>query len=54
MQAVADHGCLQRAAVALGVSYKTVESQLMACRSKLDSISTTQAVATGLREGLIT
>ncbi|MCC7492745.1 MAG: hypothetical protein IT204_10375 [Fimbriimonadaceae bacterium] len=53
LQALADHGCVMRAAKALGVAYKTVELQLAACRRKLDCVSTAQAVAKGLRQGLI-
>lgn len=53
LAAVADHGSYKAASQALICSSETVKSHMKNIRLKLDAKNTTNAVAIGIREGLI-
>lgn len=53
LQAVADHGSAKGAAWHLGISPHTVKTHTKSVREKLGAVTTTQAVALALRQGLI-
>jgi DNA-binding NarL/FixJ family response regulator len=54
LQALADGRTEREAASELGLAHQTVRSYVKTARTRLGAVNTPQAVATAIREGLIT